>query len=256
MEINQISFSYDGKTDRLKEISTRIPEGKITSVIGPNGSGKSTLLGALSQHHRPHSGGIVLDGRDLAAYKPKELAKRLAVVHQHNEAPPDMTVEKLVSYGRLPYRSLLKPESEEDRQAMEWALSCTGLLDKRELRLTQLSGGEQQRVWVAMSLAQRTPLLLLDEPTTYLDIYHQIELLELIRTLNREHGLTIVMVLHDMNQAIRYSDRILVMKEGRLEAEGTPEEIVTAEMIKEIYGVRAVVKHDEESGLHMVPLGI
>ncbi len=196
----------------------------------------------------------MLDGKAISSYKPKELAKKLAVVHQHNDAPADITVEKLVSYGRMPHKGMLSQNKEEDEQAIEWALTCTNLLAKRNRPIDQLSGGERQRVWIAMSLAQRTPILFLDEPTTYLDIYYQIELLELIRDLNVRHGLTIVMVLHDINQAIRYSDQIMVMKEGEIIVRGTPEEVINQETMKAIYGVNVVVRQEQGLGLYIVPV--
>ncbi|MFH5186247.1 ABC transporter ATP-binding protein [Paenibacillus sp. TAB 01] len=256
MEINNISFSYDKKVDQLKSVQGEIPHGKITTIIGPNGCGKSTLLGVMSQNFAPRAGQIILDGKAIPAYKPKELAKKLAVVHQHNDAPSDLTVEKLTAFGRLPHKSLFSPNQEEDEQAVEWALTCTNLLDKRKLTIDQLSGGERQRVWIAMALAQKTSLLFLDEPTTYLDIFYQIELLELIRNLNEQYGLTIVMVLHDINQAIRYSDNIMVMKNGELLMQGSAQEIITVELIKRIYGVDVLIKEDERTGLYIVPVGI
>lgn len=256
MEIENISFSYDNKAKHLDCISGKIDIGKVTTIIGPNGCGKSTLLGVLSNHYQPRQGSVILDGKMLAKYKPKQLARKLAVVHQENKASPDMTVERIVSYGRIPYKTMFSSLSDEDERAIEWALSCTNLIKKRKMRMDQLSGGEKQRVWIAMSLAQETAFLFLDEPTTYLDIYFQYEILELIKKLNVEHGLTIVMVLHDINQAVRYSDTMIVMQNGKVMEKGAPGDIVTAELIQDIYGVQAAVKWDEESGLYIVPTGI
>lgn len=256
MEINQVTFSYDKKTDQLKAVSGTVDAGKITTIIGPNGCGKSTLLGIMSRHHTPSSGYVLLDGKAVSSYKPKELAQKLSVVHQHNDAPQDLTIEKLARMGRHPHNGLFRHNQEEDDRAVEWALSCTGLLDKRGLPIERLSGGERQRVWIAMALAQRTPILFLDEPTTYLDMYHQIELLELVRTLNQAYGLTIVMVLHDINQAIRYSDLIMVMHDGRIVAKGPPAEVITRQALQDIYGVQAVVKSDRDVGMYVVPIGI
>ncbi|MEI7025798.1 ABC transporter ATP-binding protein [Paenibacillus sp. y28] len=256
MEIKQITFSYDKKTDQLKSVSSEIQPGKVTAIIGPNGCGKSTLLGVMSSNYVPRSGQVILDGKAINTYKPKELAKKLAVVHQHNDAPSDMTVEKLTSYGRLPHSSLFAQNGEEDEKAIDWALSCTNLEGKRTVTIDQLSGGERQRVWIAMALAQKTPILFLDEPTTFLDIYYQIEILELVKRLNETYGLTIVMVLHDINQAIRYSDQIIVMKSGEIVMKGEPHEVITEQTVKAIYGVDVLVKDDKDTGLYMVPIGI
>lgn len=256
MEINNVTFSYDSITNRLKSVSSHIEHGKITTIIGPNGCGKSTLLGVMSRNYIPKNGEVILDGKTISQYKPKEFARKLAVVHQQNEAPADITVEKLTSFGRMPHKSFLSSQTEEDAEAIEKALRCTNLHEKRNVPISELSGGERQRVWIAMTLAQSTPMLFLDEPTTYLDIYYQLEILELIKELNEVHGLTIVMVLHDINQAIRYSDHIIVMKDGEITMKGKPNDIVTEEMIKATYGVDVVVKHDEDTGLYMVPMGI
>jgi iron complex transport system ATP-binding protein len=256
MEIKDITFSYDKKMNTLHSITSSIEIGKITTIIGPNGCGKSTLLGILSNTYTPQSGEILIDGKAIAGIKPKELAKKLAVVHQQNNAPSDMTVEKLTSYGRIPYKNIFTSSTEEDEQAIEWALECTNLTEKRKVPIDELSGGQMQRVWIAMALAQKTPFLFLDEPTTYLDIYYQYELLELIRSLNRNHGMSIVMVLHDINQAIRYSDTIIAMKNGEIIVKGAPSEVITAQSIKEIYGVDVVVKHDPETGMYVIPIGV
>ncbi|EEK42889.1 Ferrichrome transport ATP-binding protein fhuC [Bacillus cereus m1293] len=210
----------------------------------------------MSRNHAPNSGEVILDGKTISEYKPKEFARKLAVVHQQNEAPADITVEKLISFGRMPYKNVFSSQTDEDREAIERALTCTNLQSKREKPIHALSGGERQRVWIAMTLAQSTPMLFLDEPTTYLDIYYQLEILELVKELNEVYGLTIVMVLHDINQAIRYSDHIIVMKDGEIVTKGNPNEVITEEMVKAIYGVDVVVKQDEDTGLYMVPMGI
>lgn len=254
MELDRITYSYDRKSDQLKEVTASIPAGQMTAIIGPNGSGKSTMLGVMARNLLPQGGAVLLDGKAISAYKPRELARRLAVVHQQNIAPADLTAERLVAYGRLPHRGLLGQRDDEDAEAVDWAIRCTGLEAKRKRRLGELSGGERQRVWIAMALAQRTKVLLLDEPTTFLDMYYQIELMELIRELNTDHGLTIAVVLHDMNQAVRYCDGIIAMKEGRAVLQGPPQQVVTAETIKEIYGVDALVRHDGQAGMYIVPL--
>ncbi|WP_182811979.1 ABC transporter ATP-binding protein [Bacillus sp. ME78] len=256
MEIKNVTFSYDNATNRLKSVSSEIEIGKITTIIGPNGCGKSTLLSVMSRNHVPSSGEVILDGKAISEYKPKEFARKLAVVHQQNEAPADITVEKLISFGRMPYKNIFSPQTDEDREAIERALVCTNLQSKRDKPIYALSGGERQRVWIAMTLAQNTPMLFLDEPTTYLDIYYQLEILELVKELNEVYGLTIVMVLHDINQAIRYSDHIIVMKDGKIITKGNPNDVITEEMVKAIYGVDVIVKQDEDTGLYMVPMGI
>lgn len=256
MEAKEIIFSYDQKTSLLKSVNCTIKKGQVTTIIGPNGSGKSTLLGVLSRNYAPQSGQVLLDGKEISHYKAKEFAKKLAVVHQQNEAPEDMTVEKLTSFGRLVYKSFFFREAEQDEEAIEWALSCTNLQAKRYQTLGQLSGGERQRVWIAMALAQKTQILFLDEPTTYLDIFYQYEILELVRTLNSSYGLTIVMVLHDINQAIRYSDQLIVMKEGEAILHGKPEDVLSVEMFKAVYGVNVIMRQDPETGLYIVPKGI
>ncbi|GLC87704.1 ABC transporter ATP-binding protein [Lysinibacillus piscis] len=256
MEIKDITVSHDNTRNHLDGVSTMIQKGKVTTIIGPNGCGKSTLLSVMSRQRQPHIGRVSLENKDLVRYKPKEFAKKLAIVYQQNDIPKDLTIEKLVSFGRLPYQSMLKRRDEVDEQAIDWALTCTNLLDKRHVDLEALSGGERQRVWIAMALAQQSEILCLDEPTTYLDIYYQIELLNLVKTLNEEHQLTIVMVLHDMNQAIRYSDHLIVMKDGQIVAEGAPTTVMTKEVMKEVYGVDAVFREDEQLGFFMMPVGI
>ena len=256
MDIKGITFSYDNKINRLDNVNGEIKKGEITTIIGPNGCGKSTLLGIMSNNYLPQQGQVILDGKKIREYKPKELAKKLAVVHQENEAPSDMTVERLTTYGRLPHRSMFSSMSDEDEEAIEWALTCTNLQEKRHATIDSLSGGEKQRVWIAMTLAQKTQFLFLDEPTTYLDIYYQYEILELIKLLNRAHGLSIVMILHDINQAIQYSDTIIVMKEGKIVLKGSPEEVISEQLITDTYGIDVIVKNDERTGLYIVPVGI
>lgn len=256
MDIKDVHFSYHHKVQLLQGINSTIEPGKVTTIIGPNGSGKSTLLSILSNHAAPQGGQVILDGKAISDYKSKELARKLAVVHQHNTAPSGITVEKLASYGRIPHKSMFTSATEEDDQAIEWALACTNLTGKRKEAFDHLSGGEKQRVWIAMALAQSTPFLFLDEPTTYLDIYYQYEILELVKSINREHVITVVMVLHDINQAIRYSDHVIAMSKGEIVVQGAPSEVITAQSIHEIYGVEAVVKSDEDTGLYIVPIGL
>ena len=256
MEINHIRFSYQDKVERLKDVTATIEKGKITTILGPNGCGKSTLLSVLAKFNVPTSGDITLNGEALHQYTPKELAKTLSVVQQSSVAPEEMTVEKLVYYGRLPYQKMFTTATEEDDDKVLWALEKTGLLEKKDALLSSLSGGQQQRAWIALALAQNTPYLFLDEPTANLDIFYQYEILELVKTLCEEEGLTIVMVLHDINQTIQYSDRVIIMKAGEMVANGKPEEVITSALLADVYGVKVVMKEDPSVGKYIVPIGI
>lgn len=256
MEIKNITFSYQDKISRLKNVSTTIKKGKITTILGPNGSGKSTLLSLISKHNRPEQGEITFNGRSLSNYKLKELAKKLSVVQQSSIAPDEMTVEKLVFYGRLPHQKMFNPPSKKDEEKVSWALMKTGLMEQRKSFLSSLSGGQQQRAWIALALAQDTPYLFLDEPTANLDIYFQYEILELVNELCKEDGLTIVMVLHDINQAIQYSDQIMIMKDGELVHQGKPEEVISEGVLADVYGIRVMIKEETGIGKYIVPMGL
>lgn len=256
MDIKGVSFAYQDKIKRLNDVNAHIKKSEITTIIGPNGSGKSTLMGVLTNNNKPQTGKTSLNDKALHKYKPKELAQTLGVVHQYNVAPADMTVEKLTYYGRLPYKSMFTSQLEEDEEVVEWALRCTGLYERRHMVIDTLSGGQQQRAWIAMALAQRTPYLLLDEPTANLDIYYQYDILKLVKQLRHEQGLTIVMVLHDINQAIQYSDTIIAMKQGEIVKMGSPKKIMTKELMHDVYGVNVAIKEDSELGMYIVPLGV
>jgi len=256
MEIKKITFAYEDQVIRLHGIDSKITQGEVTTIIGPNGCGKSTLLGVMTNNYKPQQGQILLKGKGINDYRPKELAKTLGVVHQKNQAPSDMTVEDLVYYGRLPHKGTFSSYNSEDHEKVAWALKHTGLYERKDMSIDTLSGGQQQRTWIAMALAQDTPYLFLDEPTSNLDIYYQYEILELVKELNENHGLTIVMVLHDINQALQYSHTIIAMKDGKVIERGKPEEIIDEELIKKVYGINVVVKQDEELGKYIVPLGI
>ena len=240
-EVQNLSFSY-GEHQVLQEMSFSLQKGKITTLIGANGCGKSTLFQLLTRNLKPDQGEICLYGENLRNMKLKDLAKKAAIVHQYHTAPADLSVEKLIGYGRIPHRRTGSFKmSEKDVERVEWAMEVTRTEKYRNRPVSKLSGGQRQRVWIAMALAQDTELLLLDEPTTYLDVRYQIQILQLVRRLNEEYGLTIVMVLHDINQALYYSDEILAMKEGKMIGQGVPEEILTEELLEEIYGVRLPV---------------
>ena len=242
-EINGLHFAY-GKHEVLKGLDMTVPEGAITTLIGANGCGKSTLFNLMTKNLKPDQGTISLHGQNVAEAKLKEFAKQVAIVHQYNTAPTDLSVEKLVSYGRTPYHTMgLSPDPEEDEKKVQWALDITNTAELRDKPVAELSGGQKQRVWIAMALAQDTKILFLDEPTTYLDVRYQLEILRLIKKLNREFGITVIMVLHDINQSLYYSDNIVAMKDGKIIAHGLPEEIITTALVREVYGVDLTIQH-------------
>lgn len=235
--VKDLFFAY-GKHQVLKGLSFDLQEGKITTLIGANGCGKSTLFNLMTKNLKPDSGSISLYGKEVSDIRLKDFAKQAAIVHQYNTAPEDLTVEKLVGYGRTPYHTLgLSPDAEEDEQKVKWAMEITNTIKHKDKPVSQLSGGQKQRVWIAMALAQDTRTLFLDEPTTYLDIRYQLQILKLIRKLNQELGISIVMVLHDINQSLYYSDEIIAMKDGKIIAQGVPKKVITSKLVKEVYDV-------------------
>ena len=215
IKLENISFSYNKKKEFIQDLSLEFKSGEITTILGPNGSGKSTLLHMMSTYLKPKSGKIYLGDKDLGKLKQKEIAKYISCVYQENEAPDDITVRDLVSFGRNIYSNVKKEDKEENKRMIDFALKATGIEEIQDKKVVNLSGGQKQRAFIAMSLAQNTEVLLLDEPTTYLDIYHQIEILEVVKSLNEKYNITIVMVLHDLNQAINYSHNIVIMKNGK-----------------------------------------
>lgn len=236
MEVRDVFFSY-GKNKVLKGVSLKIEEGKITTIMGANGCGKSTLFSLMTKNLYPRKGNIFLKGKNIQNLNLKEFAQRVSIVQQYNTASDDITVESLVSFGRTPHRKMMQGKSEEDEKLVEWAMEVTNLTEYKDREVSRLSGGQRQRVWIAMALAQNTKTLFLDEPTTYLDIRYQIEILELVKKLNEEYHITIIMVLHDINQAIHFSDYIIGLKDGHVAVEGKPDEVITTESIKELYGI-------------------
>ena len=222
----------------VHNLSLEIPEGKVTAIIGPNGCGKSTTLKALSRI-LPYKGSVTFKGSEMSALSQREFAKSLAILTQSPQAPSDLTVNDLVEMGRFPHRGFLGRGGKDDKEHVEWALAQTGVTAMRNRLLNTLSGGERQRAWIAMALAQRPEVLLLDEPTTYLDICHQLEIMQLIGRLNQELGLTVVMVVHDLNHAIMYADHVVVVKAGELVTSGAPREIITADLLAEVFKVKA-----------------
>ncbi|MEB7504321.1 ABC transporter ATP-binding protein [Arthrobacter koreensis] len=242
-----LTIGYDGRTVS-EHLDVRIPPGSFTAIIGPNACGKSTLLRALSRLLKPQAGQVFLQGKDIDSYPTREAARRLALLPQSSTAPDGITVADLVARGRFPHQSLLRQWSGADQEAVYAALEATGVQDLADRTVGELSGGQRQRVWLALVLAQDTPVLLLDEPTTFLDISHQLEVLRLCRTLHRTGNCTLVTVLHELGLAFRFADHIIAMKDGQILAQGTPEEIATPELMKEIYGIDALVIPDPATG--------
>lgn len=240
--IKDLSFAY-GKHEVIKNLSLTLHEGVITTLIGANGCGKSTLFNLMTKNLTPDKGEIFLRGQNISRLKLRDFAKQTAIVHQYNTAPADLTVEKLVYYGRTPYRSMVfSSNGGEDEKKVRWAMEITNTEKLKNKPVAELSGGQKQRAWIAMALAQDTKILFLDEPTTYLDIRYQLDILRLIRQLNRELGITIVMVLHDINQSLYYSDELVAMHGGGIIAQGRPEAVITPELIKKVYDVELEIR--------------
>ncbi|NJP67762.1 ABC transporter ATP-binding protein [Streptomyces sp. ventii] len=235
----------------VEELDLVVPPGSFTVVLGPNACGKSTLLRALSRLLAPTTGTVVLDGRDIHTRPPKDVARRLGLLPQTATAPDGITVAELASRGRYAHRRALRQWSTEDDTAVGGALAATGVADLAERPVAELSGGQRQRVWIAMVLAQETPLVLLDEPTTYLDVAYQIEVMNLLHDLNRS-GRTVVAVLHDLNHAARYASHLVVMRDGRVEAVGPPATTLTSELVERVFGLPNVVIPDPVTGTPLV----
>ena len=246
MRVDNLFFAYD-KDDIIKGISFEIKDNKITTLMGANGCGKSTLFQLLTKNLRPREGSVFLDQRDIKDIRLKEFAQNVAIVHQYNTAPPDLPVHSLIAYGRIPFfKHFAKAEDKDkDKEIVDWALEVTDMSELKNRRMGQLSGGQRQRAWIAMALAQQPKILLLDEQTTYLDVKFQIEILRLIKSLNKDYSMTIVMVLHDINQAIYYSDEIIGMKKGNMLFQGNPSEVITEESIQDMYGIHLKVSNVE-----------
>ncbi|WP_439628770.1 ABC transporter ATP-binding protein [Shinella sp.] len=250
----RISVGYSG-APVLKAIDIAIRDGSITALIGANGSGKSTLLRTLARIIQPSAGTVYLDGKSIATLPTKTVAQALALLPQNPVSPEGLTVRQLCRFGRHPHKGVLSRPSRHDEEMVEDALTATGLLDLCDRELDQLSGGQRQRAWIAMALAQETPLLLLDEPTTYLDIAHQLEVLDLLKRLNTDQGRTIVMVVHDLNQAAQYADQVVAIAGGHIYATGTPAELLTPALIQAVFGVEAmVIPHPVDGTPLCVPL--
>jgi iron complex transport system ATP-binding protein len=243
-----LSVGY-GERLVIPALSLEITMGTITALVGPNGSGKSTVLKTLARLLAPRAGAIYLDGRAIAHLPTREVARQLAILPQGPTAPEELTVGELVEQGRYPHAGPLRMLREQDSAAITQALAQANMLELRHRRLDSLSGGERQRAWIALALAQSTPILLLDEPTTFLDVGHQLEVLTLIQHLNREQEKTIVLVLHDLNQAARFAERIIALRDGRVVADGAPRDILTAELLAEVFQVKATIIYHPVDGV-------
>ncbi|KRF09688.1 ABC transporter [Paenibacillus sp. Soil766] len=255
LEAQSLQLTY-GDTTIFQSLHVQIPKGKITVFIGSNGCGKSTLLRSLARLMKPTSGSILLDGHEIAKLSTKEIARRMAILPQGPTAPEGLTVRQLVKQGRYPYQSWLQQWSQEDENKVMKALELTDMLEVADRTVDSLSGGQRQRAWIAMTLAQDTPTLLLDEPTTYLDLTHQIEVLDLLFDLNEREQRTIVMVLHDINLACRYAHHIVSIKKGSIYAEGKPEDIVNTPLLREVFDLDCQVTTDPIFGTPMcIPYG-
>lgn len=226
-----------GDFDIVKNLTMDIPDGKITAIIGPNGCGKSTVLKTMSRILTAKSGSVYLDGKEIFKESTKRIAQKMAILPQSPDAPEGLTVAELVSYGRFPYQKGMGKLNDTDREVIEWALQVTGISAFRERPVDALSGGQRQRVWIAMALAQETDIILLDEPTTYLDLSHQLEVLELLKYLNETEKRTIVMVIHDLNHAARFAHHIVAMKDGSIIKEGTPMEVMTPQVLRNVFNI-------------------
>ncbi|EMH4161802.1 iron-enterobactin ABC transporter ATP-binding protein [Pluralibacter gergoviae] len=251
----QLTLGY-GKKIIADGLSVAIPDGHFTAIIGPNGCGKSTLLRTLSRLMTPQSGHVYLDGEQIQRYASKEVARRIGLLAQNATTPGDITVQELVARGRYPHQPLFARWRKEDDEAVARAMQATGVTTLADQSVDTLSGGQRQRAWIAMVLAQETQIMLLDEPTTWLDISYQIDLMELLSALNREQGYTLAAVLHDLNQACRYATHLIALRDGKIIAEGAPGEIVTADLIERLYGMRCTIIPDPVAGTPLVvPLG-
>ncbi|HIS28254.1 MAG TPA: ABC transporter ATP-binding protein [Candidatus Avamphibacillus intestinigallinarum] len=252
LKVHDVSYKQSERFS-LNVSDLQINQGEIVSLIGPNGSGKSTWLRLVSKLIKPDTGAVLLEGKDVHSLKASQVAKRLAMLPQMNESDLDLTVGELIEYGRYPHKGAFQALNGEDLEIIDWALEVTNLHAYRNRLLPSLSGGERQRAWIAMAVAQRPEVLLLDEPTTYLDICHQLEVMELVQELNQTFNMTIVMVLHDINQAARYSDRLIALKNGEVKYSGIPQCVLCREMFQSIFEIDAQIEQ-HNGQLYFTPM--
>ncbi len=246
-----LNISY-GNIQIVKDLNLSIPRGKITTIIGANGCGKSTILKTIARILKAKSGEIYINDKELSKQSSKELAKAMAVLPQSPQAPKGLTVGELISYGRFPHQNGFGKLKSEDKKIIDWALKETGILEFKDRPMDALSGGQRQRAWIAMALAQETEIVILDEPTTYLDLAHQLDVLKLLQELNKTQGRTIVMVIHELNNAARFADHMIGIKKGRVVCEGSPEEVMTPENMKEIFDIDAEIVMDPRNNRPVV----
>lgn len=244
----ELDVAYEDRVI-VKGLNLSIPTGKITALVGSNGSGKSTILKSMARIMRPKGGQVLLDGKSIHQQTTKEVARQLAILPQNPTAPDGLTVSELVSYGRFPHQKGFGSLSKEDKDVIHWAVEMTGMTEFADRPVDQLSGGQRQRAWIAMSLAQQTDILFLDEPTTFLDMAHQLEVLKLLQKLNKEENRTIIMVVHDLNHATRYAQHMVAIQKGQVVSEGAPEEVVTKEVLRLVFGIEADIVPDPRTGV-------
>lgn len=238
-----------GDAPIVQDLNVEIPSGQVTALVGANGSGKSTILKTMARIMKPGSGNVLLDGKSIHQQSTKEVARQLAILPQNPTAPEGLTVSELVTYGRFPHQKGFGTLTKEDKQMVEWAIQITGMEAFHNRPIDQLSGGQRQRAWIAMALAQGTDILFLDEPTTFLDMAHQLEILMLLDKLNEQEQRTIVMVVHDLNHAARYADHMIAIKKGKVVQSGTPAEVMTPEVLRDVFGIEADIVADPRSGV-------
>lgn len=252
----KLSLAYDRSLSVIEHLDLGIPTGKITALVGPNGCGKSTLMKGLGRLIKPRQGVVYLDGKSIAQQSTKTIARQLGLLPQGPVAPEGLTVRELVAQGRYPYQTWLQQWSKADELAVDQALAITEMTGLADRSLDTLSGGQRQRAWIAMTLAQDTRILLLDEPTTFLDLAHQIEVLDLLSELNQNQGRTIVMVLHDLNQACRYADCLIALREGQIYIQGSPHQVMSEQMVWNVFGLESRIITDPIAGTPMcIPMG-
>ena len=244
ISVKNLSVSYENNSI-IEDMNLSLPKGKINIIIGANGCGKSTLLKTIARINKPSAGEIFINNKNIKKVKEKNIAKEVAFLPQGPVCPSGLTVRELVAYGRFPHQKIIGGLNSHDKEVIEWAINETGLSEFADREVENLSGGQRQRAWIAMTLAQETEIIMLDEPTTYLDMSYQLEVLEVLQKLNKEKEITVVVVLHELNNACRFADNIVGLKNGKIVCEGRPKDVITKETLKEIYGIDAYLKESD-----------